>query len=86
LSYRNETSRIESFSDGVFAIAIILLVIEIKAPGIEEVRVIGLTKAVLNLWPSYLAFLKSFTTNLVLWVHHHRIFELVKNMIMCCFT
>jgi len=78
MSYRNETSRIESFSDGVFAIAITLLVIEIKVPGIEEVRVIGLTKAVLNLWPSYLAFLTSFTTILVLWVHHHWIFVLVK--------
>ncbi len=74
---KNETVRIESFSDGVFAIAITLLVIEIKVPTHSEVAMIGLFKALLNLWPSYLAFLTSFATILVFWVHHHWIFVMV---------
>lgn len=74
----NETGRIETFSDGVFAIAITLLVIEIKVPTHEQVKTIGLVQALLDLWPSYLAFITSFATILVIWVHHHWIFVLVK--------
>jgi uncharacterized membrane protein len=74
----HETGRIEAFSDGVFAIAITLLVIEIKVPIHEQVQKIGLLKALLDLWPSYLAFITSFATILVMWVHHHWIFVLVK--------
>jgi uncharacterized membrane protein len=73
----NETVRIESFSDAVFAIAITLLVIEIKVPEYVEAERIGLLQSLFNLWPSYLAFLTSFSTILVIWVHHHRIFRLV---------
>ncbi|NTU68522.1 MAG: DUF1211 domain-containing protein [Chlorobiaceae bacterium] len=73
----NETVRIESFSDGVFAIAITLLVIEIKIPEREQVEQLGLWLALLNLWPSYLAFLTSFATILVIWIQHHWIFVLV---------
>jgi uncharacterized membrane protein len=73
----NETVRIESFSDGVFAIAITLLVIEIKVPGHEQVDKVGLWCALINLWPSYLAFITSFATILVIWIQHHWIFVLV---------
>lgn len=74
----NQTARIESFSDGVFAIAITLLVLEIKVPGNNEVAKTGLFQSLLNLWPSYLAFLTSFTTILVIWVQHHWIFVLIR--------
>jgi uncharacterized membrane protein len=55
-----------------------LLVIEIKVPIHEQVQKIGLLKALLDLWPSYLAFITSFATILVMWVHHHWVFVLVK--------
>ena len=71
------TVRIEAFSDGVFAIAMTLLVIEIKVPTHEMVAVHGLVHSLASLWPSYLAFLTSFATILVIWVHHHWVFALV---------
>jgi hypothetical protein len=53
------TTRLEAFSDGVFAIAITLLVLEISVPaGSED----DLLEAVLDQWPSYLAYLVSFDT------------------------
>lgn len=76
---RKETGRIEAFSDGVFAIAITLLVLTIKVP---EPSVVGaghsLGSALLALWPHYLAFLTSFVTVLAKWVDHHRIFTFVR--------
>lgn len=73
-----ETARIEAFSDGVFAIAMTLLVIEIKVPSHELVAANGLARSLVALWPSYLAYLTSFVTVLVIWVHHHWIFALVR--------
>jgi uncharacterized membrane protein len=73
-----ETARIEAFSDGVFAIAITLLVLEIKVPSHAEASAQGLAHALLGLWPSYLAFVTSFVTILVIWVHHHWMFGLIK--------
>ncbi|MBY0577876.1 MAG: DUF1211 domain-containing protein [Burkholderiales bacterium] len=64
-----ETARIEAFSDGVFAIAITLLVLEIKVPSREMVLGHGLTYSLFALWPAFLAFFTSFSTILVLWVH-----------------
>ncbi|MEK4031921.1 TMEM175 family protein [Methylocystis sp. IM3] len=73
-----ETHRIESFSDGVFAIAITLLVLEIKVPSQDTVATRGMTLALLDNWPSYLAFLISFITILVIWSHHHWIFAAIR--------
>jgi uncharacterized membrane protein len=73
-----ETVRIEAFSDGVFAIAMTLLVIEIKVPGRELVAATGLTRSLIALWPSYLGFFNGFATILVIWVHHHWIFTLLR--------
>jgi len=66
------TSRIEAFSDGVFAIAITLLVLEIKPPTHST----DLWHDLGRLWPSYVGFLVSFFTIGVIWVNHHRQFEL----------
>jgi len=69
-----ETARVEAFSDGVFAIAITLLILEIKVPPIgAEPLAVSLPR----LWPSYLAFLASFLTGGVMWLNHHRLFNLV---------
>ena len=73
----NQTVRVEAFSDGVFGIAMTLLVIEIKVPTHELVAVQGLGHSLLALWPSYLAFLTSFATILVIWVHHHWVLAMI---------
>lgn len=76
---RKETGRIEAFSDGVFAIAITLLVLGIKVPKVGELGgESGLGPALIQLWPHYLAFVTSFFTILDMWVNHHRIFTFVR--------
>ena len=61
------TSRMEAFSDGVFAIAITLLVLEITVP---EGSDSDLLRAVLDQWPSYLAYVVSFATVGAIWLAH----------------
>ena len=70
-----QTSRIEAFSDGMFAIAITLLILEIKIPSPTEGR---LAAALLKQWPSYLAFFLSFAYIGVMWMNHHRMFTHIK--------
>ena len=72
----SETTRVEAFSDGVYAIAITLLILEIKVPHHTPDRSLG--DALLALWPSYLAFLTSFFTIGVMWINHHRLFTLIQ--------
>jgi uncharacterized membrane protein len=71
-----ETGRLEAFSDGVFAIAITLLILEVRVP--REVEPGGLLPALLLEWPSYLAFVTSFATIGIMWVNHHRMFGLIR--------
>lgn len=66
-----DTNRLEAFSDGVFAIAITLLVLDIKAPPSSA----ALGPALVNLWPSYLAYGISFIVIGAIWLNHHVIFE-----------
>jgi uncharacterized membrane protein len=74
-----ETGRLEAFSDGVFAIAITLLVLELKVPELEAgASSAELLRALGHDWPSYLAYLISFLTILVMWVNHHRLFTLIR--------
>lgn len=67
-----DTNRLEAFSDGVFAIAITLLVLEIKVPRGES---LGL--GLLRLWPSYLAYAISFIVIGAIWINHHTMFVLI---------
>jgi uncharacterized membrane protein len=62
-----DSGRLEAFSDGVFAIAITLLVLEIAIPVGQERDLIG---ALLALWPSYLAYVISFLTIGWVWIGH----------------
>jgi uncharacterized membrane protein len=74
-----ETGRVEAFSDGVFAIAITLLILEIRVPEPGEgEEASSLVTALLELWPSYLAYLISFLTIAVMWVNHHNMFRLIR--------
>jgi uncharacterized membrane protein len=68
------TDRLETFSDGVFAIAITLLVLELDVPGDTHG---DLWHALLEQWPSYLAYLVSFAVIGIIWVNHHGILALV---------
>jgi len=75
------TSRIEAFSDGVFAIAITLLILEIRVPHAADAATdAGLWAALGALWPSYLAFFLSFFVILVMWVNHHELIRLVQRV------
>jgi len=60
-------ARLEAFSDGVFAVAITLLVIEIAVPGEHG----DLPHQVGQLWPSFAGYLVSFATIGIIWVNHH---------------
>ena len=62
--------RAEAFSDGVFAVAITLLVLELKVPGGEG----ALLHRLLAIWPSYLAYVVSFLTIGIMWLNHHTLF------------
>ncbi len=71
--------RMEAFSDGVLAIIITLLTFELKAPAFKETYTSRtLLLALLKQWPAYVAFLLSFTTIFVIWVNHHRMFNVIR--------
>lgn len=72
---QSETSRIEAFSDGVFAIAITLLILEIRVPATSQTH---LARLLLQQWPSYLAFLLSFAFIGIMWINHHRLFTHIR--------
>jgi len=72
-----ETARIEAFSDGVFAIAVTLLVLNLQVP--HNMRADReLLGALLSQWPSYLAYVTSFATISIMWLNHHRLFTLIR--------
>ncbi len=74
-------SRVETFSDGIFAIIVTLLVLEIKVPHIENHDSIkDLMEALLKLAPKIIAWVISFVTVCVIWVNHHRIFESLRHI------
>jgi len=72
------TARLEAFSDGVFAIAITLLILEIKVPGAEELKNISLPRYLWDQWPKYFAFVFSFLVLGIYWTNHHYLFKLYK--------
>jgi uncharacterized membrane protein len=76
---RDDTARTEAFSDGVFAIAITLLVLDIKVPH-DLPENTSLLRALLNQWPIYMAFLTSFATIGIMWLNHHRMFRYIRRV------
>src|SRR6476469_7762054 len=71
-------SRIETFCDGVFAIALTLLIIDIKIPAPDAIATTReLWLALRHLTPSVLSFVLSFAIILITWVNHHSVFRLV---------
>src|SRR5215204_5271428 len=70
------TERINALSDGVFAIAVTLLILEVKVPHLGAGGNMG--SALASLWPSYVAFGLSFFVILVTWIAHHDLMRLVR--------
>jgi uncharacterized membrane protein len=68
--------RIEAFSDGVFAIAITLLVLELRPPEAAG----EFMHELLSEWPSYLAYLAAFVMIGSVWLHHHLVFARVRQV------
>jgi len=64
------TGRLEAFSDGVIAIAITLLVLDLKVPEVGAEGG-GLAAALRAQWPAYLGYVTSFATIGIMWVNHH---------------
>jgi len=76
MSENKSLARLEMFSDGVFAIAITLLILEIKVPPIDSIHSVNdLVNGLVHLWPSYFAFFYSFGGILIQWVVHHNTFN-----------
>ena len=65
------TSRIETFADGVFAIAATLLILKVDSQISEDVHDLG--TELLHIWPSYLAYAVSFVTIGIMWINHHTV-------------
>jgi uncharacterized membrane protein len=74
-----DTGRVEAFSDGVFAIAITLLILEIQVPELGGgVSNGALVTALGRAWPSLVAFVFSFFVILVMWMNHHEFMRWVQ--------
>lgn len=63
------TNRLEAFSDGVLAVAITLLVLDIKVP--DPLTTAHLGHALAHMWPTYAAYVTSFLTIGIIWINHH---------------
>jgi len=70
------TQRLEAFSDGVFAIAATLLVLEFAVNRHHGAPPLGY-QLVHQLWPSYLAYATSFLTIAIIWINHHHVMETI---------
>ena len=70
-----KTERVQAFSDGVFAILITILVLELKLPHYQEGH---LLEAIFQQWPILLAYIISYSYIGILWLFHHDLFNTVK--------
>ena len=73
------TSRIEQFSDGVFAIVITLLALTLQVPKVEnDKNVFDVLNALYGLLPNFMSFVMSFFFVAVFWFAHHQFFHTLK--------
>ena len=76
-----DTGRVEAFSDGVFAVALTLLVVSLAVPEIGAGRAVdgrALLRALAAQWPQFVAFAASFFSVLLLWISHHQTFAMIR--------
>ncbi len=75
----SSTGRVEAFSDGVMAIAITLLVLDLRVPtDAETVAAGGLLGALIAKWPAYVAYLAGFFTIGIIWLNHHALVDAIR--------
>ena len=70
----SDSTRVEAFSDGVFAIAATLLVLELAVPTVRD----GFAAALTDEWAAYVAFVAAFANIGVLWMGHHTAFSRIR--------
>jgi uncharacterized membrane protein len=75
-------ARFESFSDGVFAIAITLLILEIHLPAgvTHQSSAADQIRGMIAIWPQYLVYAASFVTIGIMWLNHHALFHSVERI------
>jgi uncharacterized membrane protein len=69
------TARLETFADGVFAIAATLLVLNVEVPELGDK---SLAHELAKLWPAYVGYAVSFLTIGIIWVNHHVVLRLMR--------
>ena len=74
------TGRLEAFSDGVFAIAITLLVLDLVVPEPSQLDGNSLARELVREWPSYFAYLVSFLVIGIIWMNHHALCTLLRRV------
>jgi uncharacterized membrane protein len=72
----SETTRTETFSDGVLAIAVTLLFLDLHVPARDTLHA-SLATTLAGQWPAYAAYVTSFLVIGIIWVNHHAVFELI---------
>ncbi|MDQ6855777.1 MAG: TMEM175 family protein [Candidatus Dormibacteraeota bacterium] len=72
-----KTERVQAFSDGVFAVAITLLVLDLVPP---PANTPDLLASLADRWPDFAAFVLSFLTIGIIWVNHHVVFDAVRRV------
>jgi uncharacterized membrane protein len=73
------TSRIEAFSDGVFAIVVTLLVLELRVPHLQEnFTTHDVLSELFHLSPKFISFALSFLVLAIFWVNHHQLFHSIE--------
>jgi uncharacterized membrane protein len=71
-------NRLEALSDGVFAIAMTLLVLELRVPEVEGTSLAELPSRIMVLWPRFLSYALSFVVLGIYWIGHHNQFHYIK--------
>ena len=80
-AHTSETTRLEAFSDGVFAIAITLLILEIKVPTAARAQAAGgLVRALAAQWAAFASYVISFFTVGIMWINHHAMFQYIRRV------
>jgi uncharacterized membrane protein len=76
--HEKETTRLETFSDAIFAIALTLLVLDIKIP--EAISNSDMWVQIWQEWPIFLSYFLSFLIILIMWVNHHHLFRHIRKV------
>ena len=74
------TNRLEAFSDGVFAIAITLLILDLHVPPLSDTPQGELGGRLFELWPSYASYVVSFLVIGIIWVNHTAMFRHIERV------